>query len=155
VSIIKDMSEIVQVGKQTSTKAELQRRIAYVMDLLAKNYKRSQIIEHVHNECEWNVTSNTIGVYINRAKGELVKEIRKSAVQHLAKSVMQLEDLYVKCYEEQDYRGALAVRKHMDDVLGVSADKLEKGLEDVEEDLDDELEALVRDVTPNRKKRAR
>ena len=149
------MSQISQLGVEKSTKAELQRRIAYVMELLAKNYKRSQIMEHVLNECDWGVTTNTIGKYINRAKGELVKEIRKSAVQHLAKSVMQLEDLYNRCYQDEDYRGALAVRKHLDEVLGVSADKLESSLEDAEESLDDELESLIRDVTPTRSGRAK
>ena len=149
------MSNLISISQEKSTKAELQRRVAYIMSLLSKNYKRSQIIEHVLQSCNWNVTSNTIGKYINRAKGELVKEIRKSAVQHLAKSVMQYEDLYDKAYAESDWRAALAARKELDRVLNVGADKLDQDLENAEEGLDDEIEALIRDVTPTRSGKAK
>lgn len=148
------MSLITSTSNNKSDKAEIQRRIAYVMELLSRKYKRSQILEHCLNETDWNVTSNTIGKYINRAKGELVNEIRKSAVQNMAESVMDLKELYRQAYSAGDIKTALAVRKELNAVLEVRISSI-AATADEDDGISAELEQMVRDVTPTRSGRAR
>ena len=148
------MNRIQYYKSEKSTKAELQRRVAIVLELLSRKMKRSEIIEYCLDESlGWDVTPATIGKYINRAKGEITKSVKKSALQNLSESVMDLKELYRKCYQREDYKTALAVRKELNAVLEVSRGSvIDTGTE--QEELSDELEAMIKDVTPTRSGRA-
>jgi len=101
------------------------------------------------------VTAATIGKYINRAKGEITKGVRKSALQNLAESVMDLKELYRCSYNEGDYRTALSVRRELNRVLEVTRSGVASATTDETGELSEELEAMIRDVTPTRSGKAR
>lgn len=135
------------------SKAELQRRIAIIMDLLARKYKRSEIYDYIINESDWGVTYATMRMYINRAKGEVAKAIQRTAYQNLGESMLDLRYLYRQALEAGDIKTALAVRKEMNSVLQVGS-----GAEPVDvtpgSSGDQELENMLADVTPSRKRPA-
>lgn len=145
------MSEIKLSNKPS--KAEIQRRVALISELLAKKYKRSEIYEYIRNETDWNVTHGTMYRYINQAKGQIAQAISRNAWQNLAESMMDLRHLYRQALESGDLKTALAVRKEMNSVMQVS---LENSMNDVTEraGIDDELDTMIADVTPMRKAKA-
>lgn len=140
-------------GNNKPSKAELQRRIAIVMDLLAQKYKRSEIYDYIINESDWGVTYATMRMYINRAKGEIAKAIQRSAYQNLGESMLDMRYLYRRALDQGDVKTALAVRKEMNTVLHVG-----EGGEPVDvtntESSDIELENMLADVSPSRKRPA-
>jgi len=72
-------------------------------------------------------------------------------MQNPAESVMDLKELYRRTYKEGDYRTALAVRRELNRVLEVSRTATMTGGKEEAEELNSELEDMIRDVTPTRK----
>lgn len=138
-----------------SSKAELQRRLSIIMELLSKKLRRSEIIEYCMENEDWDITPQTIGLYINRAKGEITKSVRKSAMQNLAESVMDLKELYRAALKKEEYGTCLRVRKELNSVLEVSRSSTLAGEKDNTFELNSEIEDMIKDVTPSRKSRAK
>jgi len=135
------------------SKAELQRRIAIVTDLLARKFKRSEIYEYIRNETDWNITHNTMYMYINRAKGEISKAIQRNAMENLAESMMDMRHLYRKALEAEDLKTALAIRKEMNAIMDVNIHRIEP-TEVGGGEMSNELEGMISDITPARKRQA-
>lgn len=133
-------------------KAELARRITIVSDLIAKKFRRSEIVEYCLNELEWPVSSQMVYSYIKRAKDQIVKMLEKSVEQNMAESVMDLKHLYRKALEAEKYNTALNIRKEMNRVLHVGELEYRPEGADGGREISEELENMISDLAPARRK---
>lgn len=145
-----DKTLVKSTSPKRGSKAELQRRIAIVQMLVAEKLRESEIIDHVRSVygSEWRVTTNTIKKYIRLAKEDIVKQIHRAGNAILAESLMDMNYLYKKAIDADDYRLALSIRKEKNAVLDIYSIKPLAAGTDTDED-ESEIDELMRDVTVN------
>lgn len=142
------------LGKQTRTiakktsKAELNRRVAIVQEMIAKKMRESEIIEHIlQSQSDWKVKPQTVRVYIKRAKEDLVRQLRRHSAAMIAESLMDLNYLYKKALDDDDLKTALAVRKEKNNLLALYGMTAQGDEKEDHRQTDSEIDAMLRDVT--------
>lgn len=114
------MSRTEPLRTTRSTSAELQDRIDVVIELLARKFKRAQIIEFCGtNFSTWEVGPKTIDSYIKRAHAQLLEQMITTRTELRSEAVNDLRYLYKKALEADDTRAALAVRRELTDMLAL------------------------------------
>jgi hypothetical protein len=101
-----------------SSKAEIQARIDTVIELIARKYKRSQIVEYLRsNHADWRATIPTIDKYIRTARDQIVDQMRATKDELRSEAVNDLRFLYKRALESDDLQMALRVRKELNELL--------------------------------------
>lgn len=70
---------------------------------------------------EWGATPAEAAGYVEQAHAAFLALARTSADVERGKALAQLLDLYARTYRNSDYQRALAVRKELSAVLGITA----------------------------------
>ena len=100
-----------------STNAELMQRVSLVYQMLLRGYTRSDIIQYVSKETNWNVSDRMIDTYMKKAREDLgdVTEEEKQAA--LGSALKRLDMLYRKALKKDDLKTCLAVQREINDLF--------------------------------------
>jgi hypothetical protein len=125
------------------TRAAVARRVDVVYRLLLLGLDRARIIEHVEKKYPtWGCGAAAIDRYIARAKQLLIEAGEQEREVEFGRALGRLHDLFARCLNDKDYRGALAVQKEINDLFGLKA-PMEVNLNDARRQL---VEFMVEEV---------
>ncbi len=104
------------IRRRKITVAEMSDRIAHIIELLARSFKRMQIHEDPTVK-GWKMAQSSIDNYIKKAREEISRYSRQAKTEHLAKNVLGLNYLYKIAIESKDYRLALDIIKEQNRLM--------------------------------------
>ena len=113
-SIFMNNSTNKRKGKLTNS--EIQDRVDIVLDLLAQNKKRMQIMTNDAVQA-WNVTPSSVDKYIKKARDDIALNSRQARTEHLGTAVMNLSYLYKVSLEKGDHRLCLDIQREKNRLL--------------------------------------
>jgi hypothetical protein len=94
--------------------------IVYRLSLLGLD--RQHILDHIAKKYpDWRSRPSTIDTYIAKAKVLIEAAGEYERPIEFGRSLARKHDLYTRCMNDKDYRGALAVQKEIDELLGLKA----------------------------------
>lgn len=110
-----------------STDAEITARVTTVYKLILNGADRHEILQYAA-KMDWNVSDRSVDEYIARATAMFTERAAKAAEraeekrhERLGIAEAQLNMLFMKCVNVQDYKAALAVRRELSLLLGLHA----------------------------------
>ena len=128
-------------GKGTRAVVAARVDVVYRLLLLGLDYQR--ILEHIAKKYSvWGVKPRTVDNYIAKAKKLIIEAGYHDRELEFGRSLARKHDLYTRCLNDKDYRGALAVQKEIDDLLGLKA-PIEVNLNDARREL---VELMLEEV---------
>lgn len=101
-----------------ATNAESAERVTKVYDLLILGLSRQEIMQYCS---AWQITTRQIDVYIQKATERLKTHADYQREEQLGIAINRLNKLYRDNLKVQDYKGALAVQKELNLLLGLHA----------------------------------
>ena len=105
-----------------SSRAAIRVRVDIVYRLLLLGLDRQRIIDHVRAKYpSWPKSDGAIDRCIEQAEQMLIESGEAERPVEFGRSLARKHDLYTRCLNDKDYRGALAVQKEIDDLLGLKA----------------------------------
>ena len=102
--------------KKKLTNAEILERVEHIMDLLAQNKKRAQILQDPV-VVSWQMSNGSVDKYIKHAKDDIALNVQQGKEEHLSRSVLNLSYLYKVALEKKDYRLCLDIQKELNRLL--------------------------------------
>lgn len=100
------------------TNAESAERVTKIFELLLLGLSRQEIMQYCS---AWNITTRQIDVYIQKATARLKAHADYKREEQLGVAIHRLNNLYRSSLKIQDYKGALAVQKELNLLLGLHA----------------------------------
>lgn len=95
-------------------------RVNIVTDLVLMKMRRPEIMAYVLKKYpEWNLCTRQIDNYISKAQKAIKDLSVYERSEKIGEAIGDLHLLYRQLAKRQDYRGALAVRKEINDLLGL------------------------------------
>lgn len=105
-----------------SSKVTIRSRVGIVYRLLLLGLDRQRIIDHVCSKYpSWPKSESTIDRYIKRANVLLEQAGVTERPVEFGRSLARKHDIFARCMQDKDYRGALAAQKEIDELLGLKA----------------------------------
>jgi len=131
------------VSGNRSSRAAIRVRVDIVYRLLLLGLDRQRIIDHVRAKYpSWPKSDGAIDRCIEQAEQMLIESGEAERPVEFGRSLARKHDLYTRCLNDKDYRGALAVQKEIDDLLGLKA-PIEVNLNDARREL---VELMLEEV---------
>jgi len=103
-----------------ATNAEASQRTRAVYEKLVQGASRAEILQYVAKEA-WGINERSIDYYIQRATKKLEKEAAPAREIELGKAKARLAMLFARSLQIKDYKGALAIQKEINTLLGLNA----------------------------------
>lgn len=100
------------------TNAESAERTTKVFELLILGLSRQEIMQYCS---AWKITTRQIDVYIKKATERLKAHADYQREEQLGIAINRLNKLYQSNLKVQDYKGALAVQRELNTLLGLHA----------------------------------
>lgn len=107
---------------QHGTKAEKARRVHKVYKMLVDGADYQGIVLAAE-QLGWDVSSRTIDTYVAEARSRLEEESAAERELELGRAKARLNNLYGRSLLGKDLRGALAVQREINELLGLKAAK--------------------------------
>lgn len=108
-----------------STKIENERRVAIILDLLARGQTRRKILKYVEDKTDWSVKPRQVDEYIKKAHEETRAAFEQSRDNLVASQVAKYDFIYAKLIGLRDYRGAIAPLDKISELAGLKVIKAE------------------------------
>ena len=116
------------------TKAEHERRVGLVYDLLLMGFKAESIGRYLSEKKKIDVTQRTVERYITQATSRILEAAKTNRDLELGKARDRLDHLYQRNIAIQDFKAALAVVRETSALLGLNAPtKTETSLKNAED----------------------
>jgi hypothetical protein len=96
--------------------AELTVRIEMVAQMIIQGAKRQTIWQYVQQKTNWGIGQRTLDRYLRSAEERIKEILKESREMRLAKAMARYDDLYLKCYNVQDYKTAAQINEKMIDL---------------------------------------
>lgn len=106
---------------QKPTEAELVLRIDQVLELLVAGASRAEILRFATET--WKVSERTVDAYLMRARDALEAEAAIHRPREIGLAIRRYTRLFRDMKKAQDFKGALAAQKALNDLLGIDAPK--------------------------------
>ena len=103
-----------------TTKAEHERRITKMVELLALGLTRGEIIQYASEHTKWGVVDRTIDSYIQHATEVFKKAAKTDRAKAIGRSKVRLNILFKRNMKITDYKAALQVIKTEAELLGLN-----------------------------------
>lgn len=107
--------------------AESEKRVTEIFNLLVLGTSRADILQYCAKKrlesdgAVWDVETRQIDVYIKKARENLAKIAEYKRNEQLGIALERLNTLYKNNLKVQDYKGALAVQREINTLLGLHA----------------------------------
>lgn len=123
---------------------EVTNRISQVIDLLALDYERREIILWVQEETDWKVAKATIDGYIMKARARIRRFVDEPLEDSKSRAILELKAIYKAAIRLDSLGIALAARKELSKMQGLYGEEFAVSQPVVDEDADigDLLQAL-------------
>ena len=109
-----------------STKAETERRIQIVYEMMCTGYTRKKILLLTNSESsslKWDVSDRQVDKYI-KAAGKAIDEITEKNFDRCYKNTKaRLNYCYQKLAEKKDFKGAIMALKELSELDGLKVQK--------------------------------
>jgi len=105
--------------KTKLTTVEILSRVDHIIDLLAQNKKRAQIMQDP-TVLLWDMTHSSIDKYIKHARNDIALNSKQARSEHLSRSILNLTYLYKVNLEKEEYRLCLDIQKELNRLLSLS-----------------------------------
>lgn len=103
-----------------ASRSEFIRRVDIVYRLLLLGLRRAQIIETIeHKYPAWGASSRSVDRYIHEARDLLERAGDYERQLEKGRALDRLHDLYARCVNAKDHRGALAVQHQINELCGL------------------------------------
>lgn len=112
-----DCGEVAMADKVTQ--AEMERRVNVVYEMLLNGASRHAILQYCSST--WKITPRHGDNLIAKANKAFEEQAAFVRERELGKSINRLTALYMRTMADKDYRGALAVQKELNSMLGLNA----------------------------------
>jgi len=137
------------------TAAEMELRYAEVEKLLNLGYSFTALKKYAFEK--WKIKGRMVQHYLKTVKGRISESLDVDLKKERAVAIQQREELYIKAYQKEDYRTALAILDSIAKIKGVNTDTLyiTGGIADVtEEDIKKIHDDMIKElgIEPNTKK---
>lgn len=96
-----------------STQAEMTKRKATVLRLLISGMPRADIVQFASKT--WGIGDRATDFLIKYANEEIKKITRPDSESAIKEEILRLDDLYIKCYFDKQYKLCLAIAKEKAD----------------------------------------
>lgn len=108
------------MNKEKSTNAEIEIRLSIVYDMVVKGSSRKEILRYAATE--WDLAYRQVDDYLARVNQD-IKDTYGQEYKELIlnKQLAQLDDLYVKNYQVNDYRECRNLIESKSKLLGLNA----------------------------------
>lgn len=122
-------------GKK-ATKITAETRVREVFVLLVNAATHAEIIRYA-SEKGWGLTDRQVETYIQRATKQFHDIASFDREAHVGAAIARFEDLYKRCVQASDFRGAASIQEKLCRLLGLEAPQAVRaelsspGLEDV------------------------
>lgn len=107
-------------GKRVDA-SQANERVSKIYELKVLGLSRAEIIQYVSEKTEWNITDRQIDNYILQATERLKAQAEYESNEQLGMAISRLNKLYQSNLKVQDYKGALAVQRELNSLLGLHA----------------------------------
>ena len=112
-----------------SDKTEIDRRVAKIYELLVLGVSHADICRYVSENTDWNVDVRTVERYIASARKKLTALSEYHKAEELGRAIARLHKLYQSMIKVNDYKGAVAVQRETNLLLGLYAPPAKQSLE--------------------------
>jgi hypothetical protein len=103
-----------------ATHAEIQIRINTIFDMVVKGISRKNIVRYCAEN--FKIESRQVDEYLSRVYDEIKETYSKEDKEKLiSKQMAQLDDLYLKSYNNEDYRECRSIIESRSKLLGLNA----------------------------------
>lgn len=125
------MGETEESGQQIrpiterTPKAVIQARVGIIAEMIIKGLSAREIWTYVSEKESWGVTERTIRRYKLKAVKEIQQHTQRAIAEKAAIAEARLEYLFARTVAIQDYKGALAVQKEINELHGFKTHKIE------------------------------
>lgn len=99
------------------TKAETNKRMSIIQELVLQCWPRRTICQYVSQKTDWNVTDRSIDRYVKKVREEIKQSSAWDKDLEVGKALRQLDDLYRRCMKISDYKTALQVLRQRTELL--------------------------------------
>lgn len=101
-----------------STKFEIKQRVTKVAELVMQGLTGTQILQYVTEKLHWQIKERQLWEYIKRANEQFAKEAEAKSTAEFGKGLRRLNFLFASCLKIQDYKGALAMQREINEMMG-------------------------------------
>lgn len=106
-------------------KAVIQARVGMIAEMIIKGLSQREIWTYVSEKESWGVTQRTIRRYRIKAIAEIKIHTQRTIAEKAAIAEQRLEYLFARTVAIQDYKGALAVQREINELHGFKTHKIE------------------------------
>jgi hypothetical protein len=103
-------------------KAEKERRLNEIIDLIIKGYGRREILEYVSKN-EWGIKRASVDLLIAEANEYFKKHAKIDRDKEVGTTLRRLHDLYQRAVDKGDLANARLILKDIRDMFGFDAPK--------------------------------
>lgn len=108
-----------KIKETRATQAEVENRVAVVVEMILQGYPRHKILSYGLKE--WKIRAKGTDTYISKAK-KIIKEIaNQDSEMEFEKAKARLNDLYSKAFKNKDYRECRNIQAELNKLTGVYA----------------------------------
>ncbi len=132
-------------GKRLSS-VEITNRVSQVIDLLALDYERREIIQWVNEKTDWKVAKGTIDGYIRKARARIARFVDEPLEDSKARAILELKAIYKAAIRTDSLGIALNARKELSKMQGLYGEEYTVSQPELEEDAD--IDDLLQDLAP-------
>jgi len=101
-----------------STKFEIKQRVTKVAELVMQGLTGAQILQYATEKLHWQIKERQIWEYIKRANEMFAEEAQTKTGAEFGKGLRRLNFLFANCLKIQDYKGALAMQREINEMMG-------------------------------------
>jgi len=101
------------------TKAERNKRVTLVTELLLNGLTRREIIQYIRKRKEWAVGDRMIDRYIAAANKWIEEQANVKRTHEFGLAIARLNNLYKRSMAISDYKTALAIQREITSLLGL------------------------------------
>jgi hypothetical protein len=105
-------------GNASASKRELINRTTKVAELLMQGLTGDQIWHYASEKLKWKISLRSIWRYIKAANEEFTKTAQAKHSEEFGKALRRLNFLFASCLKIQDYKGALAMQREINEMMG-------------------------------------
>jgi len=99
-------------------KTELLQRTAKVAELLMQGLTGGQIWQYASEKLHWKTSERNIYRYMKIANEQFAQEAQAKHTEEFGKALRRLNYLFANCLKIQDYKGALAMQREINEMMG-------------------------------------
>ncbi|OFW47587.1 MAG: hypothetical protein A2163_00775 [Actinobacteria bacterium RBG_13_35_12] len=113
------------MGGIKTPKAERQRRVLFVIDMILKGYDSHSVWRHISESKDpklmWGISERTFYHYLKDAHKFYEKVAKVKCEREVGKAIKRYEHLFTKAYYANDFKTCIASQKALCDLLGIEA----------------------------------